>query len=397
MTALDKARVARIVLAHATEPGRRDLGELVRSVGPVAALELVRAGNIPPSLLEVVTTRLSTLDPVAYATRVIDLATRIGARIITPEDEEWPPQIDDLVTISSLSGNTIERDTDPPQAIWLRGRPSLREACERAVAVVGSRASTGYGDHVAADLAYGLAERGWSIVSGGAFGIDAAAHRGALAASGLTIAVVAGGIEKAYPPAHHLLFERIAESGLLLSEWPPGTNSHRHRFLVRNRLIAALAAGTVLVEANLRSGARFTLRRTRQLNRMAMVVPGPVTSAMSTGAHEELRAEQPTTLVTRVDQVLEAIGRIGSDLSTRGQAEPAERDELSILQRQVLDGVRPRKILTAEQIAAAVGVPARLVRATMPTLQRAGFVMTEGAGYRLRRPAADNELRHGPS
>lgn len=389
MTALDEARVARIVLAHAAEPGRRDLGELVRSVGPVAALELVHAGSLPPSLHEVVAARLSTLDPVADATRATDLATRIGARIITPEDEQWPARIEDLVRISTQGANTIERDTDPPHAIWLRGQASLREACERAVAIVGSRASTGYGDHVAADLAYGLAERGWTVISGGAFGIDAAAHRGALAASGLTIAVLAGGVEKAYPPAHHLLFDRITDSGLLLSEWPPGTNPHRHRFLVRNRLIAALAAGTVLVEANLRSGARFTLRRTRQLNRMAMVVPGPVTSAMSTGAHEELRAEQPTTLVTRVDQVLEAIGRIGSDLAVQGQAEPAGRDALSILQRQVLDGVRPRKLLSAEQIAAAVGVPARHVRATMPALQRAGFVTAEGAGYRLRRPSGE--------
>lgn len=389
MTALDEARVARIVLAHAAEPGRRDLGELVRSVGPVAALELVHTGSLPPSLHEVVAARLSTLDPVADATRATDLATRIGARIITPEDEQWPARIEDLVRISTQGANTIERDTDPPHAIWLRGQASLREACERAVAIVGSRASTGYGDHVAADLAYGLAERGWTVISGGAFGIDAAAHRGALAASGLTIAVLAGGVEKAYPPAHHLLFDRITDSGLLLSEWPPGTNPHRHRFLVRNRLIAALAAGTVLVEANLRSGARFTLRRTRQLNRMAMVVPGPVTSAMSTGAHEELRAEQPTTLVTRVDQVLEAIGRIGSDLAVQGQAEPAGRDALSILQRQVLDGVRPRKLLSAEQIAAAVGVPARHVRATMPALQRAGFVTAEGAGYRLRRPSGE--------
>ena len=385
MTGLDEVRVARIVLAHATEPGRRDLGELVRSVGPVVALDRVRCGNIPTSLLEVTATRLSTIDPRRTAARAVDLAARVGARIITPEDDEWPAHLDDLVRISTPGSNTIERDTDPPQAIWLRGRPSLSQACERAVAVVGSRASTAYGDHVAADLAYGLAERGWTVVSGGAFGVDAAAHRGALAASGLTIAVLAGGVERAYPPAHQLLFERIVETGLLLSEWPPGTNSFRHRFLVRNRLIAALAQGTVLVEANVRSGARFTLRRTRRLGRMAMVVPGPVTSAMSTGAHEELRSDEPTTLVTGTEQVIEAIGRIGADLAPAARGPATPRDALSILQRQVLDGVRPRKILSAEQIATAVGVPARQVRATLPDLQRAGFITADGTGYRLRR------------
>jgi DNA processing protein len=250
--------------------------------------------------------------------------------------------------------------------------------------VVGARASTAYGDHVAADLGYGLADRGWTVVSGGAFGVDAAAHRGALAASGCTVAVLACGIDRPYPQSHRLLFDRIAERGLLLSEWPPGSDPHRHRFLVRNRVIAALTEGTVLVEANLRSGARFTLGRARDLNRMAMAVPGPVTSALSNGSHEELRVAG-TTLVARAEHIIEEVGRIGVDLAPILRAESNARDALTPLERQVLDGVRPRKILTAEEIAAVVGVSARDARRTMPALERGRFVTAQGAGYRLWR------------
>ncbi len=323
------------------------------------------------------------MDPRQLVERALEQTVKIGARIVTPEDTEWPTQLDDLVAISR-PGDIISRDTDPPHCIWLRGQWRLNEACERSVAVVGARASTAYGDHVAADLAYGLADRGWTVISGGAFGIDAAAHRGALAASGCTVAVLACGIDRPYPQSHRLLFDRIAERGLLLSEWPPGADPHRHRFLVRNRVIAALTKGTVLVEANLRSGARFTLGRARDLNRMAMAVPGPVTSGLSNGSHEELRVIG-TTLVARAEHIIEEVGRIGIDLAPVLRAAPSARDTLTPLERQVLDGVRPRKILTAEDIAAVVGVSARDARRTMPALERGHFVTAQDAGYRLWR------------
>ena len=159
----------------------------------------------------------------------------------------------------------------------------LDELVDRSVAIVGSRASTAYGEHVAGELGHQLAERGWTVVSGGAFGIDAAAHRGALAAEAPTVAVLACGVDRPYPAAHGALLHRIAETGLLVSEWPPGAAPHRHRFLVRNRLIAALTRGTVVVEAAARSGAQATARRARKLGRQVLVVPGPVTSAMSVG------------------------------------------------------------------------------------------------------------------
>jgi DNA processing protein len=379
----DDVRLARIALGHLAEPGRRDLGLLVREVGPVEGLRRLQSGTVPDALRQATEARLSNVDPRRLAECALEQTTKIGARIITPEDAEWPNQLDDLVAISR-PGDAISRDTDPPHCLWLRGPGLLNEACERSVAVVGARASTAYGDHVAADLGYGLADRGWTVVSGGAFGVDAAAHRGALAASGCTVAVLACGIDRPYPQSHRLLFDRIAERGLLLSEWPPGSDPHRHRFLVRNRVIAALTEGTVLVEANLRSGARFTLGRARDLNRMAMAVPGPVTSALSNGSHEELRVAG-TTLVARAEHIIEEVGRIGVDLAPILRAESNARDALTPLERQVLDGVRPRKILTAEEIAAVVGVSARDARRTMPALERGRFVTAQGAGYRLWR------------
>jgi DNA processing protein len=267
----------------------------------------------------------------------------------------------------------------------VRGAWALTEACERAVAVVGARACTAYGDHVAVDLGYGLAERGWTVVSGGAFGIDHAAHRGALAADGRTVAVLACGIDRPYPQSHIGLFDRIAETGLLISEWPPGSDPHGFRFLVRNRLIAAITQGTVMVEAHARSGSRNTLNRARALNRMCLAVPGPVTAAASVGCHEAIR--EGATLVASVAQVVDAVGRIGADLAPPARAEPVARDALDPTQARVLDGVRPRKILTAEQIAAAVGVAERDARRSLPALAVAGFVVQTSAGYRLARPS----------
>src|SRR5262249_25147123 len=146
--------------------------------------------------------------------------------------------------------------------------------------------------------------RDWTIVSGGAFGIDATAHRSALTAGGLTVAILACGIDRPYPLSHASLFEQIAEDGLLLTEWPPGAAPHRTRFLTRNRVIAAATRGTVVVEAGFRSGARNTLKHARLLDRPAMVVPGPITSAVSVGCHVELRLPG-TILVSKFDEVIE--------------------------------------------------------------------------------------------
>ncbi len=380
----DQVRLARIALGHLLEPGNRDLGLLVSAVGPVEALARLRSGGVTDRLRGAASARLAAFDPYRLAEKALERADRLGARIITPEDAEWPHQLADLVHISQDVADPIHRDTYPPHCIWLRGSWPLAEVCERSVAIVGARASTAYGNHVASDLGFGLADRGWTVISGGAFGVDAAAHRGALAGAACTIAVLACGIDRPYPLSHITLFDRIAEQGLLLTEWPPGADPHRRRFLIRNRVIAAAAKGTVMVEANLRSGARFTLKRARELNRIVMAVPGPVTSAMSAGCHEELRAAE-SILVASVAHVLDAVGRIGEDLAPLARAEETPRDRLTPLERQVLDGVRPRKLLAAEEIAAVVGVSTRDARRTLPSLEQAGFVTAQNGAYRLAR------------
>jgi DNA processing protein len=382
----ERIRLARIALALVVEPGSKDLGDTVATVGVVEALRLLVAGQVPGRICAAAAPRLAGTDPYQIASAAQQRAERLGARLLTPEDPQWPHQLADLVRISrDMTGEPIHRETYPPHCIWVRGPWPLAEACERSVAVVGARASTAYGNHVAAEIAYGLGERGWAVVSGGAFGIDAAAHRATLAAGGTTIAVLACGIDRVYPLGHANLFDRIGEEGLLLSEWPPGSDPHRRRFLVRNRVIAAATRGTVVVEANRRSGARFTLGRARLLGRAALAVPGPVTSAMSAGCHDELRIEG-TVLVTGAAHVLEAVGRIGDDLAPLPEPQQSPRDRLGPLQAQVLDGVRPRRARTAEEVASAAGVSARDARRVLPALADLGFVVAGESGYRLASP-----------
>jgi DNA processing protein len=395
MTA-DDVRLARVALGCLAEPGNRELGLLVRRVGPVEGLDRLVSGGVSPRLGETAKLRLQggtgdsgkdagEVDARQLAEALLATADRVGARAVTPEDDEWPRQLGDLVHISrGADGRATERDTDPPHCLWVRGAAALNEALDRSVAIVGARAASNYGTYVAADMAHRLADRGWTIVSGGAYGIDAAAHRAALAAGGLTAAVLACGVDRPYPLGHANLFDRVAEDGLLISEWPFGCAPYRLRFLVRNRVIAALTRGTVVVEAAGRSGARQTLGRARALGRSAMAVPGPVTSALSVGCHAELR-ETNTRLVSDYREVLEEVGRIGDDLAPTPRGPDRPHDTLDPLARQLLDGVLPRKPRTAEQIAAATGISGRDARRTLPMLVTAGFVVEHEDGYRLAR------------
>lgn len=385
---MNEERKARMALGMLVEPGNRELGVLVRAVGAQEALARAIGGyGVTASLGGAVRARLRAagVDGAAtaadqFAEQMGAMADRLGARIVTTADDEWPHALDDLVR-ASREGNMLRRDTDPPLCVWLRGPLRLAETLERSVSVVGARAITGYGAYVASEFAYGLAERGWTIVSGGALGVDVTAHRGALAGGGPTVAVLACGIDRAYPAANAAVLEQIGESGLLLTEWPPGTQPHKTRFLTRNRVIAAATAGTVMVEAGSRSGARSTLGYARLLRRSAMVVPGPINSAMSVGCHVELR--QPgTVLVTRVDEIVEEIGSIG-ELAAPIQGAGRPEDALDPLQARILDAVRPRRAASAEEIAAVAGVSGRDARRNLPLLEELGFVVSGVDGYRL--------------
>jgi DNA processing protein len=310
-------------------------------------------------------------------------AERLGARVVIPEDDEWPPQLDHLREICADRKDPVDRDAAPPLCLWVRGQPRLDEALDRSVAVVGARAATGYGTHAARQIGYGLAAEGWTVVSGGAFGIDAAAHRGALAAGGLTVVVFATGIDRAYPASHANLFDRIAEDGLLVSEWPPGTDPFRHRFLIRNRLIAAMTQGTVLVEAGARSGSRQTFHRAGQLKRCRMVVPGPVTSALSVGCHHELREDPAARLVTGAPHVLEEVGRLGTDLAPvpRGPEQP--RDRLEPVERRLIEALLKRKPLSSQALATRARVPFVDASRILPSLVVRGLVQRREHGFVL--------------
>ena len=301
----------------------------------------------------------------------------VGARFVIPGDAEWPDQVDDLVRLS-------RRDAGVPLGLWVRGPLDLRAACRRSVAVVGARASTAYGEYVAGELGLGLAERLWTVVSGGAYGIDGSAHRGALAGDGATVAVLACGVDVAYPRGHAALIDRIAQTGLIVSEWPPGCAPMRFRFLVRNRVIAALTAGTVVVEADLRSGALSTANRARELDRHLMAVPGPITSTMSQGTNQLLR-EPDVMCVTGVADVVEQVGSMGSDLAPQLMIPVDPRDELDDVSRRVLESVPVRRAVGPASIAVTAGIAPQQVLRCLGGLAARGFVERVEAGWRLRR------------
>jgi DNA processing protein len=379
--------VTRVALSCLAEPGRRDMWLLVDHVGPAEALARIRCGDIPAELADAVAARMASGDPMLVASAQLDRMERLGGRVITPADDEWPVQLDDLRRISTEGHGRTDRDVYPPLCLWLRGPVRLDDSARRSVAVVGSRASSPYGNHVAQEVGYGLAERTWTVVSGGAFGIDAQAHRGAMTAGGTTIAVLACGVDRPYPVAHTNLFDRIAEDGLLLSEWPPGADPHRHRFLIRNRVIAALTRGTVVVEASARSGAKQTAHRALQLGRRTMATPGPVTSAMSVGTHQLLR-EINTRLVTNVAEIVEEVGRICDDLAPVERGPETDRDQFDPEISQVLDAVPIRHAIGPAQIAAAAGVPFRVALQALPFLRMKGMVLEDDGLWRKTPKAA---------
>ncbi len=302
----------------------------------------------------------------------LDFWWRDDTRLVIPGDTEWPSQIDVL-------GDAR------PWGLWVRGHADLRYACLRSVSVVGTRAATAYGTHVCGEFAVALAGEGWTIVSGGAFGIDGCAHRGAIAAAGATVAVLPCGVDRAYPLAHERLFRAIRESGVLVSEWPPGRTPTKPGFLVRNRVIAALSRGTVVVEAALRSGALNTARHAQDQGRPLMAVPGPVTSPQSAGCHEAIR-EWGAVCVTSARDVMELL-EFSGDAPAERQCGPAlPRDLLGPVETQVLEAVPARAGRGPARIAIAAGVDFDTVMRCLGGLAAAGFVERCDHGWRLRRP-----------
>ncbi|WP_307826770.1 DNA-processing protein DprA [Streptomyces pactum] len=284
-----------------------------------------------------------------------------------PGDLDWPRQLDDLADAR-------------PIGLWVRGSASLRLWALRSVALVGARACSDYGTHMASVLGAGLAERGWAVVSGAAHGVDAAAHRGALAAGGATVAVLASGVDVAYPRAHTVLIERMAQQGILVAELPPGSHPTRSRFVQRNRVIAALTRGTVVVEAQYRSGSLVTARRALALGRAVMGVPGPVTSGLSAGVHELLRGEG--VLVTDAAEVAEMIGGIG-ELAPERRGPLLARDALPPVTARVLDALSAQGGSEAREVARNAGTSPDEAMRRLHELLALGFVERMGDNWRL--------------
>jgi DNA processing protein len=272
-----------------------------------------------------------------------------------------------------------------PIGLWVRG-PLRLDSLDAAAAVVGSRSATSYGTDVAADIAADLARAGVVVVSGAAFGIDQAAHRGAVAAGGRTVAVLACGADRIYPKAHHALLAHIAAEGAIVSETPPGGAPTRLRFLSRNRVIAGLVSGTVVVESALRSGALNTANWTGRLNRVLMGVPGPVTSAPSQGVHQLIRTGA-ATLVTSGAEVLEQLGMAGEHLVEDPRGESRVRDRITLRHQQVLDAVPVERGARTDSIARVAGIGLLEVRSALESLHRRGLVEQGEDGWRLAAPA----------
>ncbi|MBX6370892.1 MAG: DNA-protecting protein DprA [Acidothermus sp.] len=366
-------RLARALLSRITEPGDLALAQLLSRYSASEIVEDLRTGRLTTKAATHWRARLPHAHPEADLAAIV----RLGGRFLVPGDDEWPEVLDDLVHIGG--GYAA-----PPLGLWVWGQPHLADLARRGVAVVGSRDATPYGVYVATELARELAERGWCVVSGAAYGIDGAAHRGALVGGGPTVAVLAGGVDVPYPRGHVSLLARIRESGLIVSEWPPGSAPMRYRFLVRNRVIAALTRGTVVVEAAARSGSLNTANRARELGRHVMAVPGPVTSALSAGSNALLR-EPDVVCVTGAAEVLELVGPLGTSAESEQVGPMRPRDQLDPLAARVLDAVPVRRAAGPASIAVAAGLAVSDVLRALGTLAAGGFVERIDDGWRVVR------------
>lgn len=360
---VDDDRLARAAWSRLAEPSEPAAVALVAEWGAGPALEVVAASTKRQH--QAYRARLLALDPRPE----LDLLHRIGGRLVCPGDDEWPPGLEVL--------------DDPPFCLRVRGRLDLAEACRRSVAIVGSRDATGYGKDVAARLADGVAARGFTVVSGAAYGIDGAAHWAALRADAWTVAVLAGGIDRPYPRGHDGLLAEVREHGAVMSEVPLGSAPNKYRFIKRNRMIATMTLGTVVVEAALRSGALSTARSAADHSRPVGVVPGPVTSPVSAGCHQALR-DGYATVVTDPAEVADLVGQLGDDAAPRaaGPARPGW-DELDDAARRMLDALPKSAGSTVTKLAVVAGLAPDSGRAALGRLALLGLAERHGGGWRL--------------
>ena len=380
ITVDDPALRAWAYLSRVAEPPCAELAALVHRVGPVEAAERVRRGLVDDDVARCTEARRE-IDRTAAD---LELLASRGGRLITSDGDEWPVLAFAAFGTAGVGAEVRPRG-GPPMVLWALGPERLDVVTQRAAAVVGTRAATVYGERVAADLAAGLAEHDVAVVSGGAYGIDGAAHRAALDCDGVTVAALAGGLDIPYPAGHSALLHRIGQHGLVFTEYPPGVRPARHRFLTRNRLVAGVAGAAVVVEAGLRSGAANTAGWARALGRVVAAVPGPVTSSSSAGCHALLR--NGAELVTRADDVVELVGRMG-ELAPEDPHPTTALDGLSDAERRVYEALPGRGAATVDEIAVASGLAPERVLGPLAILEVAGLARRDDGGWRIVRAAA---------
>ena len=372
----DAERRAWAYLSRVAEPPDPRVGALVATFGPVEAEQRIRRRELRDRGLARATEARHEID---CAREDLDVLDRMGGRLVTAGDGEWP-----YLAFTAFAGEALKGRPQgyPPLALWVVGPANLCEVAERAAALVGTRASTAYGEHAAADLAAGLVERDVAVVSGGAYGIDGAAHRAALGCDGLTVAVLAAGLDVPYPAGHSALLHRVARHGLTVSEYPPGTRPTRRQFLARNRLIAALSGATVVVEAGARSGAANTASWADALGRSVCAVPGPITSSSSVGCH--VLINNGARLVTRAAEIVELMGRSG-ELASEPVRPVTEIDGLSDDELAVYEALPGRGTRSIAEIAVAAGRPMTEVLCALTMLEIRGLVVQQDGEWKLVR------------
>lgn len=389
-------RTARAALSRLMEPQDAAGLALVRIAGAMDALRIATGQLVSgPRLEQDVTAVLAEYGGTGtwpgmsaalkrWAPRVPDLAPerdlvtmqRLGGRLLIPSDGLWPGQLADL-------------GIHQPLCLWWRGLEQELPPAAKSIALVGSRDSTSYGAAVTGDLAYALAQRGYTIVSGGAYGIDAHAHRAALAGAAdalPTIAVMAGGVDRFYPSGNEDLLRAVANQGAVFAEVPPGSAPTRYRFLQRNRLIAALAAVTVVVEARWRSGALNTAHHAESLGRPVGAVPGSVHSANSAGCHRLIR-EGGAVCVTDAGEIAELASPSGEALPDAPAVRAADHDGLTLEDLILLDALPLRSTSSVEKLASVAGLSSDSVRAGLGRLGLLGLAESERGGWKRSRKA----------
>ena len=364
-------RLARAALSCAVEPGDGTTSSLIGQLGAERALERILS-TTEGETGEMLAARLREIDPV----RQLDQAARCGIRFLVPGDPDWPTgldQLDDAIADDGFGGT--------PPGLWVKGPMPLTELAT-SVAVVGSRAASVYGVEMTRAVCAHLALAGVPVVSGGALGIDFEAHDATLSADGVTAAVLACGVDRVYPAQNRRLLQHLASEFAVVSEQPPGSAPTRPRFLARNRLIAAMTSGTVVVEAALRSGALNTAGWAESLHRHVMCVPGPVTSYTSQGVNNFLR-EGRGTVVTHGAEVLELVGAAGEHLVDPPRGETRPRDDLTPTEAKVVEWVPVSEPAQVESIARLSGLHLRTTEGALRRLRSKKFVQLTDQGWRL--------------